>query len=80
MEDLEALERRLLDGENGAALRSLAESEEAKRLAQKLSAARAEQAIRSGDSAALRSLLESVLSTDEGRALAAKLAGPGGKK
>ena len=80
MEDLEALEQRLLSGENGAALRSLAGSEEAKRLARKLSAARAGEAVRSGDGAALRALLETVLSTDEGKALAAKLAGLGGKK
>ena len=80
MDDLEALEQKLFGGENGEALRSLSETEEAKRLGRKLSASQAEQAVRSGDIAQMRALLQTLLSTDEGKALAEKLAGLGGKK
>lgn len=80
MDDLEALEQKLFGGKNGEALRSLSETEEAKRLGRKLSASQAEQAVRSGDAAQMRALLQTLLSTDEGKALAEKLAGLGGKK
>ena len=79
MDDLAALEQKLFGGENGAALRALSGSEEAKRLSKKLDA-RAEQAVRSGDQTAMRALLEELLATDEGKALAEMLSGLGGKK
>lgn len=73
VEDLEALEQKLLGGKDGAALRALADSDEARRLGQKLNAVQAEKALRSGDGAQLRALLGSLLATGEGRALAEKL-------
>ena len=77
MDDLQDLERRLLNGPQGEALRSLADSDEARRLGEKLSPAEAEAALRSGDEARMRALLQKLLSTGDGRALAEKLAGLG---
>ena len=69
MDDLEALGQELLAGKNGGALRSLAQSGEARRLGQRLDRAAAEEALRSGDGEKMRSLLESILSTADGQAL-----------
>ena len=79
MDDLETLEQKLFSGQNGAALRALAESDEARRLGQSLDA-EAEQAVRSGDSEKMRALLTRLLATGEGRALADKLSKLGGGK
>ena len=73
MDDLEAPGRQLLAGKNGEALRSLANSGQARRLGQRLDRSAAEAALRAGDGEALRALLEGVLSTPDGRALAEAL-------
>ncbi len=80
MDDWEALEQTLFGGENGEALRALADSEDARRLGKTLSAAEVGQALRSGDSEQMRSLLETILSTGEGKALAERIAKLGGGK
>ena len=69
--ELEKMLRRLAEGENAASLQALTESEAGARLAGALDGAAVERAVRSGDDAALRSLLEGVLKTPEGRAFAA---------
>ena len=51
VEDIKALEQKLLGGENAAALRALADTEEARRLGRVIDSREAEQALRSGDSA-----------------------------
>lgn len=73
MDDLEALEKELFTGKKGEALRSLAQSGEARRLGQRLDRAAAEEALRSGDGEKMKSLLESILSTSDGQALARAL-------
>ena len=73
MRDLEKEGKRLLAGEKGKALRAVAASEEARRLEAKLDPAAVERAVRSGDAKELGALLQRVLSTDEGKALAEKL-------
>ena len=73
MDELEALGKELMAGKNGDVLRSLALSGEARRLGQRLDRAAAEEALRSGDGEQMRSLLESILSTADGRALARAL-------
>ena len=73
MDELEALEKELFSGKNGEALRALARSGEARRLGQRLDRAAAEEALLSGDAGKLRSVLEDILSTGEGRALAEAL-------
>ncbi|MBQ7736881.1 MAG: hypothetical protein IJT62_03480 [Oscillospiraceae bacterium] len=78
MDEWETLADRLLSGEKGGELRSLARSGEARRLSETLDAAEAEQALRSGDSARVSRLLRQVLSTPEGKALAEKLSALGG--
>ena len=73
MDDLEALEKELFSGKKGEALRSLAQSGEARRLGQRLDRAAAEEALRSGDGEKMKSLLESILATGDGQALARAL-------
>lgn len=73
MEDLEKLGKALLAGPKGDALRSIADSDAAKALGQKLDAAAVERAARSADGEQLKALLKSILSTEEGRALAEQL-------
>ncbi len=73
MDDLEALGRELFAGKNGEALRALASGSEARRLGEQLDRAAAAEALRSGDSEKMRSLLESILKTDDGQALARAL-------
>ncbi len=74
----DALEK-MLKGKNGEALRALSESEEARRLGASLPEGAAEAAVRSGDAEAMRAVLQKLLSTDEGRALAEKITKLGGK-
>ena len=76
MEDLSRVLSRLKP-EQRALLNALASSPEAQRLSERAGDARLEQAVRSGDPAALRSAVESLLSTREGKALAEKLSGAG---
>ena len=73
MNELEKLGEELLQGERGAAIRAAADSAEAQALSKKLDPAAVERAARSGDGEQLRAVLQSVLSTEEGRALAEKL-------
>ena len=73
--DLETMGEKLLKGEKGEAIRNIAASEEARRLGQSLDPAQVERIARSGDGAQLKALLQQVLSTPDGRALAEKLSG-----
>ena len=75
MDDWEALGSALLAGKNGEALRALSESDEAKRLGAALPREAAEEALRSGDEEKMKALLQSILSTREGQALAKALSG-----
>ena len=79
MEDFEALGKTLLTGKNGDALRALAASAEAQRLVQQMDGNAAAEIMRSGDPARMKALLQQVLSTPEGKALAEKLGQLGGK-
>ena len=75
MQDLEKLGAELLRGPRGDALRSAADSPEARALGRKLDSVAVEKAIRSGDGAQLEAMLRGLLATAEGRALAEKLRG-----
>lgn len=77
MQDLEALGKELLQGEKGKRLESVIHSPEGKRLEQQLDPVAVEKAARSGDPAQIRALLQQVLATEEGKALAQKLSGLG---
>ena len=68
--DLAEMKRAL---EQQSALRAAAESCEGAELAKRLDAAALERAVKSGDTAAMRAALQSVLATAEGRALAEKV-------
>ena len=70
MATLEELAKELERRGKAGALRQLAASGEGQRLAQNLDTAALEAAARSGDAAALASLLRGVLGTAEGRKLA----------
>lgn len=59
--------------EKQGALREAAESGEGQALLKKLDTAALERAAKSGDTAAMRAALQSVLATAEGRALAEKV-------
>ena len=72
MEDLSSVLSRLTP-EQRAALNALASSPEARRLGERARDGVLEQAVRSGDPAALRAAAERLLSTREGKALAEKL-------
>ena len=54
-------------------IRALADSADGQKLGRMIDAAAVEKAVKGGDSAALRQILQGVLSTDEGRRLAANL-------
>ena len=68
--DLAEMKRAL---EKQSALRAAAESSEGQALAKRLDAAALERAVKSGDTAAMRAALQSVLATAEGRALAERV-------
>lgn len=78
MDSLKAQGEALLRSPQGKAVRALADSPEARALEQTVSPEAVERAVRSGDGEQLRALLRQVLSTEEGRALAEKIAGMGG--
>ena len=65
--DFAQLKREL---EAKAALRAAAQSEAGQKLMQSVDGAGVERAVKSGDTAALKSILSQVLSTPEGKALA----------
>ena len=73
MQDLEKMGKALFESEKGRSLQSLMESDTARALERKLDAEAVEKAARSGNAAALQSILTQVLSTEEGRALAQQL-------
>lgn len=68
--DMEKMALRLMNGENGAALKALTESEAGARLAARFDGRSVEQALREGDDETLRGVLQSVLGTPEGRRFA----------
>ena len=79
MEEWEKLGDRWLSGKDADAVRGLADSGEARRLREKISPARAEQALRSGDPEQVKALLRQILETPEGRALAERISALGGR-
>lgn len=70
MQNFEELGRELDRRGKTDKLKALADSEDMQRLGQMLDTAEVERAARSGDSQALRELLSSLLSTQEGQKLA----------
>ena len=70
MQNLENIGRELQRRGKTEDLRKLAESADGQKLSRMLDGKAVEQAARSGDSEALRSMLSNVLSTQEGKRLA----------
>lgn len=70
MQNLEKINEQLKKSGKADKLKSIAESEDGKALSRILDASAVEQAAKSGDAAALQSILSAVLGTDEGRRLA----------
>lgn len=58
-----------LSGKDGEKLRALASTPEAKRLGSLIDPTEAEKAARAGDVAAMRAMLQKLVSTDEGKKL-----------
>lgn len=73
MKDLESIGKLLQQSGKAPELRSIADSPEGRRLSGMLDAGQVEQAAKSGDIEALRGILQQVMSTEDGRALAKKL-------
>ncbi len=73
MQDWETLGRELQRSGKGDALKKLADSKDAKALGGMLDAEAVRQAAKSGDTAALKTLLGGVLATEEGQRLAREL-------
>lgn len=71
--DLEKAARELQKSGKADKLKAAAESDDAKRISAMLDPKAVERAARSGDTEALRGILTQILSTDEGKRLAAKL-------
>lgn len=70
MRDLRQVARELEQSGKGGAIQALADSPEGRRLGSMLDAQAAQQAVQTGDTAALQKMLGRVLATDEGRKLA----------
>mgnify|MGYP000021192102 CR=1 FL=1 len=70
MQNFEELGRELERRGKTDKLKALADSQDVQKLGKMIDPAAVEQAAKSGDSNAIRSLLSSVLSTEEGRRLA----------
>ena len=70
MQNFEELGRELERRAKTDKLKALADSQDVQKLGKMIDPAAVEQAAKSGDSNAIRSLLSSVLSTEEGRRLA----------
>lgn len=70
MQNFEELGRELQRQGKTDGIKRLAESEDGKKISRMVDAKALENAARNGDSAALHSILGSVLSTDEGKRLA----------
>lgn len=73
MKDLEKLGQELQKRGKTDKLKSLADSADGQAIGRMLDPAEVERAAKSGDAAALQSILTQVLSTDEGRRLAESL-------
>ncbi len=73
MQDLEKLAQELRRRGKTEGIRALADSPDGKKLGQMIDGGAVEQAVRSGDSAALQQILRGVLGTAEGRRLAENL-------
>lgn len=73
MQSLEQLRRELEARGKSAQLKALAESADGQRLGQMIDARALEDAARTQDTAALQKMLGQVLSTDEGKRLAASV-------
>lgn len=71
--DLEKLGEELRASGKGERLKSIAESDDGKALGRMLDPQKVELAAKSGDTAALKSILSQVMSTDEGKRLAERL-------
>lgn len=71
--DLEAMGRKLMEGADAGALRKLADSEAGRRLSARFDGEAAAEAVRQGDEAQMKAILQSVLRTPEGRELAERL-------
>ena len=69
MNDLENIGREIERRGKADALRSIAESEDGRRLSQLFDAKQVEAAAKSGDTGALKSILSQVLATSEGQRL-----------
>ena len=66
---------KVLSGKKGEALKSLADSDEAKRLGEMFDVKSVEDAVARGDMDELKSVLASVLKTSEGKKLVERLKG-----
>ena len=73
MKDLEKLGQELQKSGKTDKLRSLADSADGQAIGRMIDPAEVERAAKSGDAAALQSILTQVLSTDEGKRLAESL-------
>lgn len=73
MQDLQRIGAQLEKSGKKDKLKSIAESDDGKAVSRMLDPAEVERAAKSGDAAALKSILASVLSTDEGKRLAESL-------
>lgn len=71
--DIERIGKELAKSGKLDRIKDMAGSEDAKRLSAKLDAREVEKAARSGDTEALKALLNKVLGTDEGKRLAQKI-------
>lgn len=70
MKDFERIGRELERRGKTDSIKSIAESEDGQRIGRMLDAEAVERAARSGDAAAMRSILGQILGTDEGKRLA----------
>ena len=73
MQSFEDIKRELSKSGKGAELNALAQSKDGARLAAMLDGEKLQKAAQSGDGEALRAMLGTVLSTEEGRRLAADI-------
>ena len=73
MQSFEDIKRELSKSGKGAELNDLAQSKDGARLAAMLDGEKLQKAAQSGDGEALRAMLGTVLSTEEGRRLAADI-------
>lgn len=79
MNQFEKMGREILGGANGGKLRSLSETPEAQKIGKMVDTGALRAAAESGDTQAVRDALSRVLSTAEGKKLAAQLGSMMGK-